>query len=415
MSIICISTFCYIAVEAKDKTPENVPNRSYYKDVFFDCGIGLTSRDTLPAFKLLNLSNERVAFDEASDAEKQNGFIAGDSTDWNGRLLYPDGQPRYKMIFLDGGSSLNHGASLGSEGRQRIREFFNAGGSYVGTCAGAIITAQGFEKQKSVPSYLGIWPGLFMHTGKAQTYMGFFIEENSPLLKYYDFGGDKYVSYIRHNMGNFPKDLPAGAEVLARYDFRFDDKVHNQPSVVAYKPSEKTGRMVLCGSHPEEVINGERRDLAAAMIQYAIDGIGLTKLKGTLENGVERKMDKYSYENKPDYARIGDLQYHHFTVDIPKGARDVTFTLQGADGSNLMLALSKTTYAYEDCADLRSTLTGAHHEFCLNNLQPGTWYVTVKCLDTVEAENTPTGHVYKPAAVHDLLNGVPYSIKVSWK
>ncbi len=413
--------FCFLVlitasqVTGAEKLRDNVPNRSFYKDVFFDCGVGLTSRDSLPAVQMLKWSIERGAFSGSDEAAQQNAIIAGDSTDWNGHLLYPDGQPRFKVFFMDGGSSLEHGSSLGEAGRRRIREFVNAGGSYVGTCAGAIIASRGFDEQPSVPTYLGLWPGIFSRTNKANSSSGITIENKSPLLKYYNFGGDKYIANVRHNQGNYPASLPNGAECLARYDFKEAGKAHKQPAVSAYKANVNTGRLVLCGSHPEEVVDGERRDLTAAMLKYAVDGIGMTKIKGYLKNGEARVMDRQTYERLPEYTRIGDMQYHHFAVEIPEGARDITFTLEGATGSHMTLAICKDTYAYDDCADFRSTLDGAKHEFTLSKMAKGIWYVAVHCLDKPEVVENHHGQYYKPTEVKDLLNGVPYTVKVSWK
>lgn len=404
-----------VSSAAPVQVKKDVPNRGYYKDVFFDCGIGLTSRDTLPAVKLLGLSNERVAYNNMDDAPLQNGCIAGDSTDWNGHLLYPDGQPRFRMIFIDGGSSTTHGSSLGEAGRRRIREFYNAGGSYVGTCAGAIIASQGHETTTYVPTYLGIWPGTFVHTNKGNSSSGMFIDPKSPLLKYYKFGGDNYIDSVRHNMGNYPADLPQGAQVLARYDFPDAGKAHKQPSVVAYRKNAESGRMVLCGSHPEEVVAGERRELTAAMISYALEGTMMTKLKGFLNNGEVRHMDRQTYERNPDFTRIGDLQCHHFAIDLPQGARDVKIELVGASGSHLSLALCKDTYAYEDCAEFISVQPSDSQTIVMPKPRTGLWYVCVKCHDTVTATNTAVGHIYSKTAIEDLLNGIPYTIKATWK
>lgn len=397
---------------AVDNVRTDVLNRSYYNDIFLDCGIGLTTLDSLPAASMLNLKLEKVGY--SSDAERQNQIIAGDSTDWNGHLLYPDGAPRFKVFFMNGGSSLEHASSLGEASRRRIKEFVNAGGSYVGTCAGAIITSQGYDETKC-PTYLSLWPGMFGRTGKAKVYTGVTIEKYSPLLKYYDFGGDKYIKELRHNHGNYPLDLPKGAEVLARYDFKEGGKMHGQPVVSAYKKDANTGRLVLCGSHPEEIVDGERRDLCAAMIKYAIDGRGITKIKGYLKNGEVRKMDRHTYERNPDFTRIGDMQSHHFAVEIPKGARDVTFKLVGAEGSHMTLAVCKDTYAYDDVADFRSIMDGNVQQFSMARPAPGLWYVCVKCLDQPVSTNAGQAHIYTKLPVNDLLNGVPYTIEVSWK
>ncbi len=284
----------------------------------------------------------------------------------------------------------------------------------MGNCAGAIICGRGIEGNKPMPTYLGLWPGIFSYTGKPKTSSGIRIVDKSPLLQYYSFGGDKYVANVRHNLGNYPMILPAGAEVLARFDWKSDGNINAKPAVVSYKAKASTGRLVLCGSHPEDVPDGERCDLMAAMLRYAGDGTGMTTIKGFLLNGEPRVMDRFTYEHQPEYTRIGDMQYHHFAVDIPEGARDVTFTLEGAQGSHMTLAVCHDTYAYDDCADFRSTTEGSRHQFTMSRMQPGVWYVSVRCIDQVEVVDNHYGESYRQTAVKDLLNGVPYTIGVSW-
>ncbi len=392
---------------------DDVPNRGFYKDVYFDCGIGLTNMDSLPAVTALGWTMERGAY-KGGDAKLQNAALGGDSVDWNGRLLYPDGAPRFKVMFMNGGSSVEHGASLGENCRRRIRDFVKAGGGYVGNCAGAIITGRGYEG-KPVASYLGLWPGMFSHTGKGKTSTGLTIPDKSPLLRYYTYGGDKYVASVRHNQGNFPTTMPDGTETLALFDWSANGKANGKPAVVAYKADAATGRLVLCGSHPEDVVSGERRDLMAGMLRYAADGAGMTTIKGFLKNGEPRVMDRQTYEHVPEYTRIGDMQYHHFAIDIPQGARDVTVTLQGAEGSHMTLAVCKDTYAYDDCADFRSTIDGSYQQFVMARPQAGVWYVSVRCIDKVEVVNNTYGESYRPTAMKDLLNGVPYTIEVTWQ
>jgi len=91
---------------------KDVPLQGFYKDVFMDAGVSLTTRNTLAAASYLGYSLESVSCSEKADTAWQNTIIAGDSTDTNGRLLYPDGQPRYRLFFVCGGNSRNHGKSL---------------------------------------------------------------------------------------------------------------------------------------------------------------------------------------------------------------------------------------------------------------------------------------------------------------
>ena len=91
-------------------------NRSgYYKDVFMDSGIHLENRTNLPVTRFLGLSME--TFVAASyypceltmaDTLRQNELMCGNPLDENGILLYPDGEPRFRMIYMNGGLATRH-------------------------------------------------------------------------------------------------------------------------------------------------------------------------------------------------------------------------------------------------------------------------------------------------------------------
>lgn len=393
-----------------------VPIKAFYKDVFLDSGIGLTSRKFLYAARYLGLSTEGVSLPRSGatveDSILQNRIIAGDENDTNGCLLYPDGQPRYRLLFVNGGSSTTHGKSLNETALHNMRLFVQNGGSYVGTCAGAFFASNGNNSNHDYPYYLSLWPGIMIQSGIKNKTTGMFIEPDSPLLQYYDYGGDDYVSDIRHNKGGYPVEIPSGTEVLARYDYPAKPDVHNQPSIWAYKYDSIAGRVVMEGSHPEEVSSGERRDLTAAMMQYAMDGVGMTTIKGILNNGEVRLMDKTTEDDTPLYTKIGDLQCHHFIVVIPEGAHHITVTIDSHVDCDLSLMMCHDTYAYPEDADYISSNKGAYQQFSFSTLETGIWYVTVQCLSTIETKGTDYGQSYTdPLGV---LNGVPYQITVSW-
>lgn len=120
---------------------------AYYKDIFMDGGIYLTSRKTLPAADYLNLQMEYFASrngdDEIvtlEDSLYQQRWFGPSDVDENGFLLYPDGSPRFKMIYVNGGKSSKHGASMTQECRTNMQNYVFNGGSYVGTCAGTYTT-----------------------------------------------------------------------------------------------------------------------------------------------------------------------------------------------------------------------------------------------------------------------------------
>lgn len=405
------------AIEGFQLVKENVPNRSYYKDIFLDAGVGLTSRKSLAAAKYLGLSLEGISFSRsgANSEEKalQNAIISGSPEDINGRLLYPDGQPRYGLLFVNGGDSRTHGQSIDKNGLENMRLFVENGGSYVGTCAGAFFASNGYDGKVNYPYYLSIWPGMMEHTGLKGVYSGMVIEKDSPLLRYYAFGGDHYVDSVRHNTGGYPVDLPEGTEVLARYDYPNKSDVHKSPSVWAYKKNPAIGRIVQTGSHPEEVSDGERRDLTAAMIRYALDGRAPVSLKGYLKNGEVRVMEKRTSDNDPAYTRIGDLQTHHFASYIPSDAKNVTVAVSSSSDSNLSLMLSQDSYAFSDTAEYIASEPGSKQRLVFPSIREGLWYIAVQCLTTVTTEETDYGQEYTGNT--EVLNGIPYSISVEWE
>ena len=394
-----------------------LPNCSYYKDVFMDAGIALTSRKTLAAADYLGLSLEAISCssNSANSPERalQNAMISGDSSDQNGRLLYPDGQPRYRLLFVNGGTSTTHGQSLDSKGLENMRAFVEQGGSYLGMCAGAFFAANGYDSKANYPYYLSIWPGIVRHTGLNKTRSGMFIEQDSPLLRYYDFGGDHYVDSVRHNSGGYPAELPMGTEVLARYDYSKKSSVHRKPSIWAYKKSPRSGRVIMEGSHPEEVPDGERRDLTAAMMLYAMEGGGTATLKGYLKNGRERVMDKNTTDNNPAFTRIGDLQTHHFAAYIPSNARNIRVELSSSSKCDFALMMNQGIYAFSDVAEYRSAVPGATQQLSFPSIREGFWFIAVQCLTTVTVKETDYGQEY--GGKTEVLNGVPYKIMISWE
>ena len=392
----------------------DVKNEVFYKDIFLDAGIGLTSRKSLYAVTYLGLSLEGICFSR-SDAKEdefrvQNEILSGCDYDTNGRLLYPDGQPRFKVLFVNGGSSTAHGKSIDSIGLRNMRQFVINGGSYVGTCAGAFFASKGYDSYSDYPYYLSIWPGVMSHTGISNDSTGMFIVDNSPLLCYFDFGGDRYVSDVFHNMGGFPNELPEGTEILARYDYPEKKAVHFKPSIWAYKRDLFSGRVVQEGSHPEGASSGEKRDLTAAMILYAIEGGGVVSVKGVLSNGIRWESKKHSEDNDPDHTCIGDLQCHHYLVYIPYRAKNIRFRVESSSNEKLCLRANYTTFAFPDASEYVSSVGSG--ELSFTSLKEGLWYLSVQCMETVDVEQTDYGQAYNdPLSV---LNGVPYSISVSW-
>jgi glutamine amidotransferase-like uncharacterized protein len=399
----------------------------YYKDIFIDGGIFLNSYPDLPAANYLNLSIEMF---NASDNDNlnsldtllQNILFCGSEIDENGIFLYPDGAPRFRMIYTNGGKATSHGRSLGEKGRENVRRFVAEGGSYLGTCAGAYIASKGVMRDSAlvdVPEYYGIWPGYVRRTTLEKSFTSLFVEKKSPLLKYYSFGGDMVIDSVRHNGGCFAwmkENVPVDTEVTLRYDgdtLKIKRNIHKEVAGWAYKASEYDGRVVLIGSHPERVVSGERLELMSAMIKYALDGNGRPKLKGILENGEPREMKCSTSDNNPAFTKIGDRQYHHFAVDIPKRTEQVTIIItpqKGWERFDIFLFANPEDFAFNDNSLFFNVGNGVAKELIITKPTAGRLYVSAFCATTVDAELTSYGQQYTGRT--DVLNGVPYTISV---
>ncbi len=392
----------------------------FYKDLFMDSGVALTSRRNLPAADMLGLTLEYLALPNrgATEADRalQVKLLAGWKDDANGILLYPDGAPRFRCVYVNGGSATRHGASLGPRGREAFRRFFRGGGSYTGSCAGAYLPTLAPRRQKLRKEYLHIWPGHVQPTGLLKTPTGLFLPPGSPLLRFYDYGGDRYVASVYHNGGCFADDgnpwfWAPGTEVLARYDYP-GRGMHRKVASWAWKPSPLAGRLAVIGSHPEGIGWGEQRDLMAAILRYALDGTGRPRVKARLSNGVPLRMEDRS---SPGREPIGDRQYHHFTIQVPPGTRLLEVRVRSLrPGRNLDLFLRKGDFAFLGAKGVKASTGPSPEEVIrLASPPPGMWFVGVKEVTTVEYERVEWGWKYTGRL--DVLNGVPYEIEGRWK
>lgn len=410
--------------------------RGYYKDIFMDGGISLSSRTSLPSVTALDLTMDYFVCSShkqssgsaynSADTLVQRELLGGSAMDENGILLYPDGEPRYRMIYMNGGGAASHGRSLGEAARENIRTYIRNGGSYVGSCAGAFISSLGALGKDSLihhtDCYLGIWPGHTLGTALSGSRTNLYMDAKSPLLNYSSFGGDRQVDSVYHNNGCFAlRDTawPHETEVMARYSTKGRERLKRdidmQACIWAYKANAASGRVIACGSHPEGNASGERLDLMCAMVQYALDGNGVETSKGELQNGAPREMVCRTVDRNPSYTRIGDRQYHHFTLQIPKGTKDVVvklLPLKGYSNFDLYLCADTEKFAKLHDAPYRNLSSGAEKELHIGSPKSGTLYISVFCNTTVDVVQTSYGMSYTGRV--DVLNGVPYIITASF-
>ena len=147
------------------------------------------------------------------------------------------------------------------------------------------------------------------------------------------------------------------------------------------------------------------------MFQYAMEGNGLPTLKGELLSGQTRLMYCTTADRTPAFTCIGDRQYHHFALQVPKDAGRVTVTLKPKPGwgdFDLYLMGTYDEFAYLDNAEYKSTEPGATQTLTIENPRRGTLYLSVFCNTTVDTVETKWGTQYTGRL--DVLNGVPYGI-----
>ena len=396
----------------KPKTRQASVSAGFYKDVFMSSGVRLSSRKRLPAAESLGLSIEYYA---GSDAAQQNAIISGSVNDTNGALLYPDGQPRFRMIYVNGGGATLHGKSLERPGRDALRTFYRRGGSYCGSCAGSFLSGRNTDKHPSPRlGYLHIFPYNTRNTGVKKTRVGHDIPPASPLHQFRNFGPDRYVPGVYHNNGNWLslKEGPhlADTEVLATY-FAPGLRPHAGAAIWAYKPTDDvaSGRIINIGSHPEGISDGARLALTEACFLYALAGTGEPEIKGRLEFGKTRVMNKHTQDALPESTRIGDGQIHHFTLQVESAKPRVTVQLQGDQGVQFRLYVSKQGPAGPNTANHTSAAEGAVHTIT-ETLEPGTWFVGVECLTRVESKPHSSGEYFVYSGHTEVLNGAAYEL-----
>ena len=387
----------------------------FYKDLFMSSGVNLSSRKTLYAAESLGLSYEYYA---GRDPVRQNHLLIGSRNDRNGILLYPDGQPRYRMIYVNGGGATNHGKSLTVAGRETLRRFNRNGGAYCGSCAGSFLSGRNVDSRTTPRlGYLHIFPFNTMNTGLKKARIGHAIPDDSPLLTYRGFGDNQLVKYIYHNNGNW---LPthegnhaADIEVLATY-VNSGHKTHEGAAIWAYRADTSSGRIVNIGSHPEGAESGDRLALTESCLLYALDGTGTSQLKGNLKDGVVRRMSRSTEDKLPQLTRIGDGQYHHFRFDVKHDRRNVIVevtTLENSVAADLHVYLSKDGFAFRDSA-LHKANAADGTQTIEAQLERGTWFVGVECSTRVDAIEDADSGFYRYFRNPEILNGVAYSVQM---
>jgi glutamine amidotransferase-like uncharacterized protein len=177
---------------------------------------------------------------------------------------------QFDVVVFPGGGGGTQGQNLGEIGREQVRKFIEAGGGYVGICAGAYLATCRLDSYlKMVRSYhynpwrTGRGPVMIELTGTGRKVLG---GDGSPLEVRYANG-----PLFFHEDGTVPDlDLP-GFEVLATFirgvekDGQRQTVMEGTPAIVSAQVGE--GRVLLVSPHPES--NPELSWFVARSLKWA--------------------------------------------------------------------------------------------------------------------------------------------------
>jgi len=175
---------------------------------------------------------------------------------------------RCRLVVFPGGSGSKEAAAIGEDGRQRVREFVERGGGYVGICAGAYLCTSGFDWGLKILDAKTASPLWKRGTGTVQielTAAGRAILGDRP--------GLLDVKYA-----NGPILVPAAREDLPDYQvlayFRTELAKNNTPEgIMVNAPAIAAGRcgqgrVVAISPHPEQI--PELEDLVLRAARWAV-------------------------------------------------------------------------------------------------------------------------------------------------
>ena len=372
----------------------------FYKDVFQDEGTQISGADLEIDCEYIEFTQEHL--NTTDDVSGQAEIMIQNPNDENGYLLYPDGEPRFAIIYYHGGY-MGHAADLGAEGKQRIRDHYYHGGSQFGSSAGSYMLSS------MQSTYFEIWPGTMNGNNVSSEAVDKIINAGSPFIGYLGYTAGSTITGVYHNNGCSidTTDMPAGTKICAMHN---SGDLTGYGAVWSWKDNDTTGRVLGHTGHPEGNTAEEKKKYIGASMLYLRDGLGIPDIKGQLYYDVERVMNKSTSDNDPLFTKIGDKQYHHFIIIFARPTNHVKITLDGEDGYDFHLFAAKDTFAFNHSADYVNSTSGSDKVLAIGEAVPAcTLFVGVKLDTTVDTASGSIFPVYTGAL--EVLNGLAYSIK----
>jgi len=395
---------------------------AFRADILWYLGEGHQSYTGSEQARLNELEDEGFSYEKITSSKPNYGGASQFVID--GKLQYPNGQPRYGMILIGGGSSSRYydgrpesecesgsqkfcGPGLKSTGRAKMRNFIDKGGNYVGMCAGAFFASERYYCNWNENSscgakgkYLDIWHGITNSHGVGPFSIRHYLNQSHPL----NSGWGSYVDRVFFNGGCdlTPKTqstpagyVPSGTEKIA--DFSTDasqcfnaDTGQVNPSgcsqlytpyydtpkmaIISYQKRTDTGRIVISGSHPEG------KSFFDSMVKYALANKP-PDIINQLKDGIAVTADLNAGETLQSnhYYKIGDKQYHYYSITIP-GSQNiklaVALTNNSADND---LYVRKGNLPSDKNYDYKSTNSEMSDEnVTVASASAGVWFIAVQ-------------------------------------
>lgn len=424
---------------AQTEQPHYPDGEGYYKDIFLDSGPSIESMaGRQHAIHLGWHWEEFRSYDDGQD--RFSNVMVGTADDTNGILLFPDGQPRFRMMMVAAADGEKPGASwiggggrhiealkeikaeLGSSGMFRIQQFVRGGGGYAGFCAGFLMTDDLGLLDPNGQIHLNYPLESFTSTLFASEEFGMDLPYTLQLGGGYYHNADKIPGLTE--VGTFEvfvKDPEASNSVSRKSAPAESGQIEFFPALWKYEHPDfpGSGHLIISGGHPERSGTATGKAFMAKLLTYAVAGNHQPDIKTTLQNGQPWAVYGDTGSNDPTTIKIGDGQYHHYRIDIPRehvgDMLRITLTQDELDVpiSDLHLFVNKGDYAFHgDGYNVREDLSpGFEKEIVLEGLTQGAWYISVKGAtypnpyERTTVEYTENRHV---------LNGVGYTLTAEW-
>jgi hypothetical protein len=350
----------------------------YAADFINHGGAGVTTRRFGPAQGFIGATSIDLL---TSKVGLTRQFFVGSDHDLNGAPFFPDGQNRVPAMYVNGGlGSSAPNAEAAVYGQWEI--FVDQGGSYLGSCRGFYAARRPWDLKMG-------------HSG-GKGYQTFVLPEGDPITDYVVLHGvtDRTIRDVRHYSGPRVTEKHAQPPGTKLYGAITKGVSRGAFFALRHEPEGGEGMVDIVVGHPEfsrPLKNGQPSTgmlFAAGWLDHGIRrGQRTPDLKGSIDVGETIAMVGAT-------EKVGDGQYHRWSVTVPQGTLSLTITLTGLS-DNADLFVQREGYAHE-------------HSYAWSSVLPGTTPDTITILNPLPGE-----YEVSVRGTHDVANGAAYTLTVN--